>query len=207
MENISQKIFVEEMQFLISGDYFKANSLPEDPPGSVVYEKDTAESTDILMFFFISKDEAMPFHDTERVINSLHRILGDEQGLIEVKKGLTGNGITFVYTVIKTLKQPSGVQYILTLQLDMGIKVLNVQGYFDEENITGIRDAAIWEYAVREGIISDNDQSKWRIDPYCPDYQKGALMNLAEQEQFDVAFPSHPLSELRSFVRFFVSEN
>ena len=60
---------------------------------------------------------------------------------------------------------------------------------------------------MREGIISAQDRSKWSADPYSPDFRAGALMNLSEQEKFDEAFPSHPLSELRSFVSAFISEN
>ena len=149
----------------------------------------------------------MPFGNEAVVVDTLHNILGESQGIIEVKTGSTGKNVPFIYTVIKSLKQPSGVQYILTFQLDLGMHVLNIQGYFDEYGVTGIRDAAIWEYAMREGIISGTDRSKWSADPYRPDFQRGVPMNLSEQIQFDDAFPTHPLSELRRFVHFFVQEN
>ena len=146
-------------------------------------------------------------HDDQGIIDCLHNIIGDEQGIIEVKSGDTASGIPFVYTVVKTLKKPSGVQYTLTLQLDFGTYVLNLQGQFGEEGFTGMRDAAVWEYAMREGIISSTDRSRWSTDPYCPDFKKGVPMNLSEQERFDEVFQAHPLSELRRFVQFFVAEN
>ena len=202
-----QTMYLDHNHFSIPKDYFKAKALPDDPPNSVVYEKDTQVSTCILMFFFIEKSQAMPFNDDQSIIDCLHNIIGDEQGIIEVKSGDTARGIPFVYTVVKTLKKPSGVQYTLTLQLDFGTYVLNLQGQFGEEGFTGMRDAAIWEYAMREGIISSTDRSRWSADPYCPDFKKGVPMNLSEQERFDEVFPTHPLSELRRFVQFFVAEN
>lgn len=202
-----QTMYLDHNHFSIPKDYFKAKALPGDPPNSVVYEKDTQVSTCILMFFFIEKSQAMPFNDDQGIIDCLHNIIGDEQGIIEVKSGDTASGIPFVYTVVKTLKKPSGVQYTLTLQLDFGTYVLNLQGQFGEEGFTGMRDAAVWEYAMREGIISCTDRSRWSTDPYCPDFKKGVPMNLSEQERFDEVFPNHPLSELRRFVQFFVAEN
>ena len=201
------KAVFEYNSFSIPDDYFKAQPLPDDPPNSIVFEKDTDTATNILMLFFIDKSEAMPFGNEKGVIDTVHNILSDEQGLIEVKSGTVSSGTSFIYTVVKTHRQPSGMQYILTLQLDFGVSVLNLQGYFTEEGITGERDAAIWEYAMREKIISTEDQSNWFADPYDPGFQRGIPMNFAERAQFDQAFPEHPLSELRKFVRFFISEN
>ena len=201
------KAVFEDNSFSIPDDYFRAQSLPDDPPNSIVFEKDTDAAANILMLFFIDKAEAMPFGDEKAVIDTLHDLLSDEQGLIEVKSGTASSGTPFIYSVVKAHRQPSGMQYILTLQLDLGAEVLNLQGYFTEENVTGERDAAIWEYAMREKIISTEDQSNWFADPYDPGFQRGILMNLSERAQFDQAFPEHPLSELRRLVRFFTSEN
>ena len=207
MKQTVQIVNIDDRQFAIPEDYRKAKPLPDDPPGSVVYEKNTSESTDILMLSAIEKSQAMPFDDETGLIDTLNNLIGESQGIIEVKTGWTAKDLPFVYTVIKSLKQPSGVQYILTFQLDLGMCVLNIQGYFDEYGVTGMRDAAVWEYAVREGIISSTDRSKWSADPYRPDFQRGVPMNLSEHARFDDAFPTHPLSELRRFVHFLVQEN
>ncbi len=207
MKQTSAEFVLSGKNFFIPVEYLKAKPLPDDPPGSIVFEKDTPEATNISMFFFIDKSEALPFHDRDGLINSLHNCLGDNQGLIAVKTGETGTGVPFVYTVVKNLRQGSGVQYILTLQMDFQSKVLNLQGYFIEEGTTGMRDAMVFEYATREGIISSGDRSKWCSDPYSPDFRSGALMNLSEQEKFDDSFPAHPLSELRRFVKAFLENN
>lgn len=193
--------------FLIPGDFLKAKPLPNDPPDSIVFEKDTEVATNIQMFFFIEKAKAMPFDDRAGLIDCLHHCLGENQGLFSINIGKTDAGVSFVYMIIKNLKQPSGVQYILTLQMDFNSTVLNLQGYFDEGGITGTRDTAVFEYAMCEGRISGQDKSKWTAAPYSPDFRFGALMNLSEQEEFDGSFPSHPLSELRRFVKMFIAEN
>ena len=207
MKPTSATFVLSGKSFLIPGDFLKAKPLPDDPPGSIVFEKDTPDATNILIFFFIEKSEALPFDDRDGLIDSLHHCLGENQGIIAVRTGKTDAGVSFVFTIVKNLKQPSGVQYILTLQMDFDSMVLNLQGYFDEEGVTGTRDAAVYEYAMREGIISSQDKSKWCADPYSPDFRSGALLNLAEQEEFDDSFPTHPLSELRRFVKTFIAGN
>lgn len=207
MNPSSTTFILSGKNFSIPKEFLKAEPLPDDSPGSIVFEKDTQDAINILMFFFINKADAMPFDDRAGLIDSLHHCLGENQGIIAVRTGKTNTGIPLVYTVVKNLKQPSGVQYILTLQMDFDSMALNVQGYFDEEGITGARDAVIFEYAIREGIISHQDRSKWLADPYSPDFRSGALMDLSEQEDFDDFFPSHPLSELRRFVKTFIAEN
>ena len=196
-------------RFSIPGDFYKAKPLPDDPPNSIVFEKDTSDATNILMLYLIDKSEAMPFNNQDGVIDSLHRILGENQGIVEVNTGETNAGLSFVYTIVKHLKQPSGVQYILTFQIDLDSNsaVLNLSGFFTEEGITGARDATVYEYAMREGIISKEDKSKWCEDPYSPDFKKGVLLNLSEHEKFDEFFPTHPLSELRRFLKIFISQN
>jgi len=199
--------YFAEGDFVVPSEFFKAKPLPDDPPDAVIFEKDTQEATCTLMFFPLDPSEAMPFDDQAGVIASLHHFLGENQGLIEVRNGMTASRTPFVFTIVKSLKQPAGVQYALTLQLDLGNTVLNLQGYFDEEGATGARDTAIYEYAMRNGIITDQDQSNWCADPYSPDFRSGALMNLSEREDYDEAFPGHPLSELRRFVKFFLEKN
>lgn len=207
MKPTSATFVLSGKSFSIPGDFLKAKPLPDDPPGSIVFEKDTPDATNILIFFFIGKSEALPFDDRDGLIDSLHHCLGENQGIVAVGTGKTDAGVSFVFTIVKNLKQPSGVQYILTLQMDFDSMVLNLQGYFDEEGVTGTRDAAVYEYAMREGIISSQDKSKWCADPYSPDFRSGALLNLAEQEEFDDSFPTHPLSELRRFVKTFIAGN
>ena len=112
MKQSSAVFALEGKFFSIPVDYLKAKSLPDDPPGSIVFEKDTQDSTNILMFFFIERSEALPFDDNEGLIASLHHCLGDNQGIIAVNTCKTKAGVPVVYTIVKNLKKTSGVQYM-----------------------------------------------------------------------------------------------
>lgn len=73
--------------------------------------------------------------------------------------------------------------------------------------MTGVRDATM--YVVYQNAVSKDAQNvrPWTYDPYDVEYKSGFLMNLSEQEELDDQFPTHPLSEARRFVKFFIENN
>jgi hypothetical protein len=79
-------------------------------------------------------------------------------------------------------------------------------GTFEERGITGIRDATVHEYALREGIIKEMGKG-WMKDPYDENFKKGILMNISEQSRFDRSFPDHPLTQLRYLVSYILENN
>ena len=91
MQRSSTTFILSGKNFLIPGDFLKAKPLPNDPPGSIVFEKDTEVATNILMFFFIEKAEAMPFDDRSGLIDCLHHCLGGNQGAPCCQYGKDGN--------------------------------------------------------------------------------------------------------------------
>ena len=80
---------------------------------------------------------------------------------------------------------------------------LTVQGFFEENGATGVRDSTVYEMCRRDGTVGDAEDPfrDWAKDPYDPEYTKGALMNLSEQEKYDEMFPDFPLSMCRELVR------
>ena len=46
----------------------------------------------------------------------------------------------------------------------------------------------------------------WTCDPYDEKIDRGALMNISEQERFDEMFPGFPLSMCRELVKFLNGE-
>ncbi len=50
MKQTSTAFMLDGKNFSIPVDYLKAKSLPDDPPGSIVFEKDTENASNILMF-------------------------------------------------------------------------------------------------------------------------------------------------------------
>ena len=118
---------------------------------------------------------------------------------------MTSSGRKLIYSIIKTLKEPVGVQYTLYLNIDLDDNAVSLQGFFDETGTTGMRDTYIFEMMMQEGKVSP-DMSGWMCDPYDKDYKNGVLMNLSEQLQFDQVFPEHPLSIARQLV-YYIREN
>ncbi len=124
--------------------------------------------------------------------------LGDSQGLIQEEVAED-----YVYSIVKTLKDPTGVQYTLTYQKFFPEFILNIQAFFDEIGRTGMRDTLVYAMYGKQGLVgNDKDPlAGWSEDPYDKTIRTGALMNLSEQERFDDHFPGFPLSMCREFVR------
>ena len=186
----------------------KMKSLPGDPPDSVPYAYSTQSMDSFLMIAPVGAEQAMPFTDPETVVEEIHRCLGEDQGLIEGRSGLTRGRKPFICSVVKTTRK-HGVLYNLTLHLDMGGEVLQIQGFFDESGITGDRESEILLLMRQRGIVleTENGTEGWFMDPYDDTFTFGVPMNLSEQPQFDNLFPGHPLSELRKFLKEIISEN
>lgn len=184
----------------IPNNFQLLNSMPNDPKDSVVYGMQNDGTRCYVMIYPIYKSHAMPF-DTERISKGIHAALGKEQGLIDIRTVQTKENFKSVYSIVKTLRKPSGVQYNLTLQIAFPDRLLHVQGYFEETGTTGQRDANVYMLAVKKGLISEGSFDGWIQDPFDKEYRDGVLKNLSEDEEYDAMFPNHPLTVLRDFVR------
>lgn len=196
-----------EIMINIPPDFRKMNSLPEDPVNSVTYGKQTQNLYCFLMIFPINNQNAMPYGNEKAVITGIHSALSNEQGLIEVKSGLTRNQKRYIYSIVKSKLESSGIQYILTMNVEKGDYSINIKSYFDEIGMTGLRDTTIFNKMINEGKITSTDMNGWFKDPYDEDYKKGMLMNLSENIEYDVMFPQHPLSETRNFIKYVIDNN
>jgi len=202
------KITIKDSMTVDIPDMFvKMESLPEDPQDSVSYGIRDSGTGSFLMIYPIPNAQAMPLTEPQIIIDSIHRFMNENQGLIKVDAGCTESGHIYAYSIVKNLKEPSGVQYILTFQIEHGAEVINVQAFFDEMGMTGMRDAMVYDKAVRDGFVKQGSFDGWSCDPYDPDYTQGKPMNLSEDERYDSSFPQHPLSEARSFVRYLIENN
>ena len=190
----------------IPEEYRKLNSLPEDPAGSAAYGFQNENCSCFVLFSTVAKEKAMPFGDIMSVSRGIHQHLSEQQGVVEIQSLRTAAGNEYTYTIVKTGKEPSGVQYTLTLHIDQPEEVLQVQGFFEEQGTTGLRDTFGYEAAVRNGLVKAGSFEGWAEDPYDPDYRKGLLRNLSENEELDSQFPSHPLSVLRGFLKMLLNQ-
>lgn len=182
----------------------RLKSLPDDPPGLRCYGIETEGTSVFVTVAPIDRARAMPFDNPKAVVDGIHNALADDQGIVEVANGTVGECGRYIYSIVKTAGQPSGVQYCLTLHVDVNGELTAVQGFFSERGVTGMRDAMVLEQCVRAGTISPPDMKGWTFDPYDPSRRRGLLMNLSEKAEYDQAFPTHPLSELRDIIRFLV---
>ena len=182
------------------------------PKEAVGYGMKTGAASVLLISYPVTEEQTMPFDNPQWVIDQQHNSMGDNEGLIEVKNGETKKGRPYIYEIIKHRMSsedgiPLGVEYTLNINVKMENSIQFINGSFSEAGMTGVRDSTI--YAVYQNAMAQKDQSvrKWTEDPYDPEYQKGFLMNLSEQEELDEKFPSHPLSEARRFVNFIIGNN
>ena len=193
----NQNVTINGITISIPEYYQKVDSMPDDPADSVPYLVQTGNAMCFALIFPIDESKSLPRTKTS-LISGIRQFLGENQGLIQVEAAED-----YVYSIVKTLKEPSGVQYILNYQRFYPEFILNVQAFFEEIGTTGTRDSVVYEICRRQGLVgADGDVFKgWAKDPYDETITEGALMNLSEQEQFDEQFPGFPLSLCREFVR------
>ena len=175
--------------------YQRVDSMPGDPANSVPFEVQTENAICVAFISAVDYSKSLPRTQNE-LVNGIRHFLADNQGLIEVVAEKE-----YVFSIVKNLKQPGGVQYILTYQKFCKEFIVNIQAFFEEIGITGTRECMVHEICRREGVLkSDDPFAGWTKDPYDDSVTTGALMNLSEQERFDAKFPGHPLTMCREFV-------
>ena len=192
--------------FAIPSDYQLLNSLPDDPENCLSYVKETNTFEAFIQVFAIDRMSAMDWGEDQKIIDGIRQSLADNQALIEVKSDKTKRGYHYVYSIVKTLNELSGEQYFLLIQVFYGHAVLNVKAFFSEKGVAGQREAAVFELACREGLVSITDTSNWTSDPYDKTLKRPCLMNISEENRFDELFPDHPLTQCRSFVEYIVNQ-
>lgn len=185
--------------------YQQVKSMPGDPKGSVPYMTQSHQATVFLIMYPIKDKDAMPY-DKEKAIIGIHSAMDDDQGLIEAESGITDNGRQYIYTIVKTKKEPVSVLYTLTGQVSQNEDTCYFQGFFESSGETGLRESVLYAAMRRKGIVGDSFEG-WSEDPYDPSFTKGFLMNKSELKQFDEAFPEHPLSMARELMSYICDNN
>ena len=197
----------EEIMVLQVPDQFtQLKELPEDKKGQITYEKDSDEAICLIQIYPIDFGMTMPMDNIRPIIAGIHNCLADNQGLIEVANGQTKYEKHYAYSIVKTLHEPSGITYVLTMHLMKNGKALCLQAHFDERGTTGKRETTIYEYMRKEAIIKSLSEG-WSRDPYDKDYKHGVLMNLSEKKEYDNYFPKHPLTEMRRLIAYIIENN
>lgn len=188
-------------------EFSRVNSMPNDPPNSIAYLKQTQNSNCFAMVYPINNNSAMPYDDIKTVIDEIHDSLAEDQGLIEVLSGQTNMHNKYIYSIIKTQLNPVGMQYGLTMNIDKKNYSICIQSFFDEAGDTGLRDSIILNKLVNDGMITLPEMEGWLKDPYDSNFKKGILKNYSENKEFDKYFPQHPLSEARDLIKYIIEHN
>ncbi len=151
-----------------------------------------------LNFFNIKPD--LPNSTEISVLRDFYReqIKVANGGLIQVDFVELKN-VSAIKTIFKIQQEPSGMTYLasITIPYDNCSYVIKLQA--PELGTTGIRDSAIADKLLKEGLISigDSGYEGWFEDPYNKDFKVGLLMNRSENVKYDLVFPDHPLSQTR----------
>jgi hypothetical protein len=111
----------------------------------------------------------------------------------------TIDGCVALRQIIKVPQEPHGMLYLGSLILPFRDFSLMVKVQCHERGTTGIREAVVLDEAWGDGRVgSDTDPLHgWARDPYDPTLKTG-YYTLAEAPEYDVRFPMHPLTQLRS---------
>ncbi len=191
-----QTVKIADMSVDIPAYYQRTESMPGDPEGSVPYAVRTENALCVVFLSQVDNSKSLP-REQETLIEGIRHFLGAGQGLIKAEAK-----DDYVYSIVKSLKEPSGVQYILTYQKFYEDGILMIRGFFEETGVTGIRDNMIFAMHRRENPAADDDNpfEGWSKDPYDESITAGVLMNLSEQEKYDEMFPGFPLTMCREFV-------
>ena len=192
-----QSINVADMSVSIPAYYQRNESMPGDPENSISYAVRTNNALCLVLLSKVDHSRALP-REKDALIEGIRHFLDASQGLIKVE-----TADDYVYSIVKSLKEPSGVQYILTYQKFYDDGILLVQGFFEETGTTGIRDNTVFMMNRKDNpIVNVNDPFEgWSKDPYDENITTGVLMNQSEKEEYDEMFPGFPLTMCREFVR------
>lgn len=153
----------------------KMNSLPDDPANSVAYGLETESCNIFMMTYPIGNQNAMPYGNEQAVINGIHNALSDSQGLIEVKSGNTQSQKSYIYSIVKSKQNPSGMQYNLTMHINMNEYSFNIQVFCDEVGMTGMRDSVVIQKLINEGTVKMPNMDGWFKDPYDNSFKRDYL--------------------------------
>lgn len=104
--------------------------------------------------------------------------------------------------IVRTPQEPSGMTYIGSITLPYRDCSFVVKAQCAEEGMTGVREAVVMdELAHSSGTTLDAIHRAWRLQPEDPLGRTALPRNLAEHEDYDRQFPTHPLSRLRQVLR------
>lgn len=176
------------------------------------FGKSTYGMRALLITWPVNENESMSLTDRDQIIENIRTEDAPNQGLIDVRCGVTPKGNRYAYIIRKLYfadeegNRVSPTQYTLGLNIRIDGKIHFIDSSFGpSEEFGDIRRSAldIMKCGSRDLKLTAEE---WSHDPFDPEIKEGFLMDWTEDEKYDDLFPYSPLSELRAFVRY-VTEN
>lgn len=174
----------------------------EEDVGKIVYYMN--ECDDLIINFFNLPPDITAKDSSEKSIQENYRNVAAESGgaILEVKNVMLGK-LEAIKTIFKFPMQPSGMAYLGSYTIPFADCSYVIKVQCPEIGTTGIRDTTIFDLMMRKGVVkmTDDGAEGWMRDPYDETVSLPFMMNLSEVEEFDEAFPTHPLSRLRNHMK------
>ena len=159
-----------------------------------------------LHFFDRPPDLPAPLTDMPAIRDGYRTGVAAQGGGIVSVNPVTIGRLTAVETVFKYPQQPHGMTYAGAITLPFRDFSLVLRVICREIGMTGLRDSMVFAKmlsarsvtVVIEGAPRIAD---WAKDPYDSTYAEGNLRNRSDDERWDVEFPDHPLSRVRTCLK------
>ena len=82
-----REITASGVSLVIPAEYLGMERMEGDPEDAEIYGFNSEESDGVAFFSLIPREDALPFGDVDSVIENVHEILEESQGLIRVGSG------------------------------------------------------------------------------------------------------------------------
>lgn len=133
----------------------------------------------------------------------------DSIAVIEVDI-FTTDQFELIQLILKQQTDGEGIHYIGQLSLALKghsviLKIESREAPSTPDSPHGMRDATVLAGLVSKGQLEfkpgAGEIKGWTQHPYLPERTSGFLRNLADSEEYDEAFPEHPLTRVRAVLR------
>lgn len=178
----------------------------------VGFGKKTFAMNALLITWPVSENESMSLTNRDNIIENIRTEHADNQGLVDVKCGITPKGNRYAYIIRKMCSMDEDgnrlwpTQYLLALNIRIDGRIHFIDSSFGPSEELGDIRKSVLNIMQRGSRDLKLTTDQWEKDPFDRNIRDGFLMDWTESEKYDELFPYSPLSELRSFVRF-VAEN
>lgn len=185
----------------IPAEYQTIELEADAPQGAEGYEIITDNTYGYVVIMPQDLSKSLP-REQDNLVKGIRHYLKENQGLVEV---VTCDD--YVYSIIKTLQDPFGVEYLMTYHKYFVDHILVAQACFNERGMTGIRESMVGVILANKGVLKLGEPDNgWNFDPYDPSIKTGERMNLSENREYDAMFPGFPLTECRRLVKCILEE-